>query len=129
MNSYPSSWPEIARTIKDRAMWCCVRCYHEHDRESGHVLTVHHLDGDKANCEWWNLPALCQRCHLKIQAKVKMGQFVLFPALHSEWFKPYLAGRMQAEVGRKTDEEWVRCNYPSILRTEERATATEVTGC
>ena len=34
------------------------------------VLTVHHLDGDKANIRWWNLVALCQVCHLIIQAKV-----------------------------------------------------------
>ncbi|GAH88897.1 unnamed protein product, partial [marine sediment metagenome] len=29
------------------------------------MLTVHHLDGNKANCEDWNLAALCQRCHLR----------------------------------------------------------------
>ena len=32
----------------------------------GHVLTVHHLDMNPSNCEWWNLAALCQQCHLKI---------------------------------------------------------------
>lgn len=54
------------------------------------ILTVHHLDGDKANCRWWNLAALCQRCHLEIQAKVVMERVYPFP--HSEWFKPYVAG-------------------------------------
>lgn len=108
MNDYPADWEDIAKAIKDRAGWVCVRCVHPHNVEARRVLTVHHLDGNKANCEWWNLPALCQVCHLKIQAKVKMGQMVLFPALHTEWFKPYLAGRMQAEAGRRTDQNWVR---------------------
>lgn len=54
------------------------------------ILTVHHLDGDKANCLWWNLAALCQRCHLNVQRRVVMGRAYIFE--HSEWFKPYAAG-------------------------------------
>jgi hypothetical protein len=54
------------------------------------ILTVHHLDGNKSNCEWWNLLALCQRCHLQIQTRVTpMTPWFLE---HSEWFKPYVAG-------------------------------------
>lgn len=30
------------------------------------VLTVAHLDHDKTNNRFWNLKALCQRCHLRI---------------------------------------------------------------
>lgn len=54
------------------------------------ILTVHHLDGDKINCEWWNLLALCQRCHLTIQSRVN-PQTPYFLE-HSDWFKPYVAG-------------------------------------
>lgn len=54
------------------------------------ILTVHHLDGDKTNCEWWNIPSLCQRCHLTVQGKVKMEREWHWE--HSEWFKPYVAG-------------------------------------
>ncbi len=54
------------------------------------VLTVHHLDGDKANCRWWNLAALCQRCHLTIQGRVVMAR--VWPWEHTEWFRPYVAG-------------------------------------
>jgi hypothetical protein len=54
------------------------------------VLTVHHLDGEKANCRWWNLAALCQRCHLTIQGKVIMDRRWLHE--HSPWFRPYAAG-------------------------------------
>lgn len=49
------------------------------------LLTVHHLDGDKANLAWWNLTALCQVCHLEIQAKVVMER--VYPFEHSDWFK------------------------------------------
>jgi hypothetical protein len=54
------------------------------------ILTVHHLTGKKADCRWWNLAALCQRCHLQIQGRVDMAQ--IYPHEHSEWFKPYAAG-------------------------------------
>lgn len=54
------------------------------------VLTVHHLTGEKADCRWWNIPPLCQRCHLYIQGRVKMEQ--VYPFEHSAWFRPYAAG-------------------------------------
>lgn len=54
------------------------------------ILTVHHLDGDKSNCLWWNLAALCQRCHLTIQGRVVMERAFILE--HSDWFKPYAAG-------------------------------------
>ena len=54
------------------------------------ILTVHHLNGVKWDCRWWNLAALCQRCHLAIQGKVVMER--IYPLEHSEWFKPHAAG-------------------------------------
>lgn len=60
------------------------------DPNAWRILTVHHLDEVKANLAWWNLAALCQRCHLTIQGKVSMGQRYAFP--HSDWFLPYVAG-------------------------------------
>ena len=97
MNEYPSNWKEIATRIKAANGWKCERCKHPNDHKSGHVLTVHHLDGDKANCDEWNLAALCQRCHLSVQGRVKMDQG-FFDALlpPSEWFKPHLDGYRRA---------------------------------
>jgi hypothetical protein len=54
------------------------------------ILTVHHLTGIKADLRWWNLAALCQRCHLSIQSRVNMGQ--VWPYEHTEWFRPHAAG-------------------------------------
>lgn len=90
-DTYPDNWNEIATRIKDAAGWKCVRCKHAHNYELGYVLTVHHLDRNKANCEDWNLAALCQRCHLHIQSKVNMDQGFLFE--HSDWMKPFIEGR------------------------------------
>lgn len=104
-HGYPADWPAIALARKARVFWCCERCNHRHDVDSGHVLTVHHLDGDKGNCEWWNLPALCQRCHLSIQGRIKMEQEFLFPELHSEWFEPYVVGRAAYLRGEVADED------------------------
>ena len=54
------------------------------------ILTVHHLNGIKHDCRWWNLVSLCQRCHLTIQGKVYMERPWTKP--HSEWFQPVAAG-------------------------------------
>jgi hypothetical protein len=54
------------------------------------VLTVHHLTGEKADCRWWNLAALCQRCHLQVQGRVKMHQ--VYGLEHTPWFRPHAAG-------------------------------------
>lgn len=89
-NDYPADWPVIAKAVKDAANWRCIRCDHPHSVEGWHILTVHHLDGDKANGAWWNLLALCQRCHLKVQARVAPERPYLFN--HSLWFVPYVCG-------------------------------------
>lgn len=113
MSDYPDNWNEIATRIKDAAGWRCIRCGHEHDTESGYVLTVHHLDGDKLNSKWWNLAALCQRCHLHIQAKVKMDQVWMFE--HSQWFKPYVAGRYAFLMGLLDNPEYVIPNADQLI--------------
>ena len=72
---------------------------------------VHHFDGDKSNCRWWNLAALCNSCHLTIQANVIPERAWLFE--HSDWMRPYAAGYYaftfgnldlpREEVARDTD--------------------------
>lgn len=89
-NEYPDDWREIANRVKDEARWRCIRCGHKHEPATGYVLTVHHLDMVKSNCRWWNLLALCQRCHLMIQARVDLKRAWFLE--HTDWFKPYVAG-------------------------------------
>lgn len=103
---YPPDWPAIARQVKEDADWCCVRCGHQHEPKAGYTLTVHHLDNNKSNVRWHNLAALCQRCHLQIQAKVVMRRPWFLP--HSDWFKPYVAGYYAFVYGEPDDK-------PSVL--------------
>ena len=84
MNDYPPNWPEIAQRIKISAGWRCEHCGAPHDPTRGYTLTVHHLDMDKANCDPSNLVALCQRCHLHIQARYTPGQMFL-PGMEPAW--------------------------------------------
>jgi len=97
-NQYPENWKEIADRIKTEQDWRCERCTHEHGAKTHHVLTVHHLDGNKSNCEDWNLAALCQRCHLSVQGRIKMDQMFFTEILDvSEWFKPHLKGYLASK--------------------------------
>lgn len=81
------------------------------------VLTVHHLTGDKLDCRWWNLAALCQRCHLEIQGRVRMGQ--VYPFEHSDWFKPYAAGYYAATyLGEDLTREETDARLDDLLALE-----------
>ena len=98
MNTYPDNWKEIATALKERHGWKCERCGHAHEVETGYVLTVHHLDGNPSNCEDWNLAALCQRCHLRIQGRVRMDQMFFADILDvSPWFRPHLEGYLKSK--------------------------------
>lgn len=81
------------------------------------ILTVHHLDGDKANLAWWNLAALCQRCHLEIQAKVVLER--VYPHEHSDWFKPHAAGwYAKAYLGLDLSRAEVEARMDELLALE-----------
>lgn len=89
------------------------------------ILTVHHLDGDKGNCRWWNLTSLCQRCHLEIQCKVHMDRRWLKP--HSEWFKPYVAGYYAwTFLGEDLSRDEVMARLDELLDLEERQLGLDV---
>lgn len=91
---YPRDWREIAKRVKDAAEWRCVRCTHAHDVAAGRCLTVHHFDGDKSNCEAWNLMPLCQACHLSVQSRVNPAQGLIGDP--ANWSMPYIAGMIAA---------------------------------
>jgi len=101
MGEYPNGWPEFAKQLKDEAGWQCERCKHPHEVDTGYVLTVHHLTGNKQQPfeDRWAFAVLCQRCHLKIQARVKMDQMFFVEILDvSEWFKPHLQGFLLSKM-------------------------------
>ncbi len=84
------------------------------------ILTVHHLNGVKADCRWWNLAALCQRCHLVIQGRVVMER--IYPFEHSEWFKPYAAGYYASVyLGEDLTREETMLRLDELLALERMA--------
>lgn len=95
--TYPPDWPATSRAVKDAAAWRCVRCSHQHDPSAGRTLTVHHFDGDKGNCEPWNLMPLCQACHLSVQARVDPNVPLMFEP--ARWAMPYIAGFYESNRG------------------------------
>jgi len=81
------------------------------------ILTVHHLNGDKADLRWWNLAPLCQRCHLAIQGKVDMRR--VYPWPHSDWFRPYAAGWYAAAyLGLDLDRDETIARLDELLALE-----------
>jgi hypothetical protein len=85
------------------------------------ILTVHHLDEDKANCRWWNLVALCQRCHLRMQHGVVMGTPYHYE--HSTWFKPYAAAFYAFKyLGEDLDRATVMERQDELLKLEHQGT-------
>jgi hypothetical protein len=95
--NYPSNWKEISKRIRERDGQKCVQCgvnngafgcrdqdgnfYTEEDIDRDGiapgvilgkaikiVLTVAHLDHDCTHNDESNLAALCQRCHLALDA-------------------------------------------------------------
>jgi len=80
---YPKDWETIAYEIKKKAGFRCEHCGSL--SIPGRILTVHHLDRDPCNNSLDNLVALCQVCHLRIQAKYSAGQKWLFDK--PEWAK------------------------------------------
>ena len=115
--TYPDNWDEIALQIKTAANWQCVRCGKSHNPSAGYTLTVHHLDLNPSNCEWWNCPALCQRCHLSIQSRVILERIWMFE--HSAWFKLYVAGYYASLRGLPTSQEYIMSHIDEILLREK----------
>jgi hypothetical protein len=91
------------------------------------ILTVHHIDGNKLNCRWWNLAALCQRCHLTIQGRVKLNRPWLLD--HSEWFRPYVAGYYAATLlGEELDRDETMSRLDELLEVGRTGKAVEIGG-
>jgi hypothetical protein len=135
-NDYPADWHEIATAVKQAAGWRCVRCRHPYrpgddprqcDEQCTHppdrkcrMLTVDHLDGDKANGRWWNLAPLCQFCHLQVQGKVIMQRPWVWD--HTTWFRPYAAGYYAWRyLGLDLTREEVEARLDELLSLERDA--------
>lgn len=76
------NWPIIRARILKRAAGACELCmakqYAPHWKTSNKVvLTVHHINGNHGDDRDCNLLALCQRCHLRLEAPGRYPQRAL----------------------------------------------------
>lgn len=118
---YPPDWKAIATAVKAEAGWRCIRCDHPHDPPAGYTLTVHHADMNPANNRWWNLLALCQRCHLRIQGKVILERPWVMTE-HTPWFRPYVAGYYADKyLSEELTREATMARLDELLRLERVA--------
>ena len=114
---YPLNWLGIANSVKESAGWRCECCGHPRKKKNAkdacgvfcvhpddgkkRALTVHHLDMRPENCEWWNLVALCNVCHMRVQGRVDWAQMSLSDS-SAAWgrYAPPLARRSPKAVSR-----------------------------
>ena len=73
---YPANWKQISWETRAAAGNKCELCDAQNGKPhfvtgSKVVLTVHHLDFNPQNNKPYNLMALCQRCHIRLDAKKK----------------------------------------------------------
>jgi len=83
---YPKSWAKMSRIVKFLSKNRCENCGAEDNRESGHLLTVHHLNFNTFDNRYSNLVALCQRCHLFFTGCFHPAQLWLFD-VKPDWAK------------------------------------------
>ena len=90
---YPANWLGVTNKVKENAGWRCECCRHPRKKRNAkdacdalcvhpadgkkRALAVHHLDMRPENCEWWNLVALCDSCHMRVQGRVDWAQMSL----------------------------------------------------
>lgn len=76
---YPKNWKKISREIRfiraqNKCEWCGAENYQPHPvTGSTVILTVAHLDHTPENCDYENLKALCQRCHLNYDRRIHVS--------------------------------------------------------
>ena len=104
---YPYDWKEIRKEILLRANNRCELCNAENYRPhwktgSKVILTIAHIDQNKQNNKRYNLLALCQRCHLKIDLpyKIKKRSNGLYDI--DEWVK------QEKDKKEKNEQEWLK---------------------
>ena len=75
---YPKNWKNISRFIRffraqNKCEWCKAENYKPHPITGNKViLTVAHIhDHSPENCNFFNLAALCQKCHNTHDAKIR----------------------------------------------------------
>lgn len=60
---YPVEWRHIRAKVRERDGYLCQMCLKE-QTAAMNTFHVHHIDGNRDNCDLSNLITLCPQCHL-----------------------------------------------------------------
>lgn len=63
LNDYPDNWPDISEAFKRKHGNRCMTCSLEFKGLDSRYLHVHHINGQKNECQESNLEVLCIGCH------------------------------------------------------------------
>lgn len=64
LNRYPSNWMLISKRYRESKRWACEECGVNLINNKD-LLHTHHINGQKNDCHYSNLKALCIGCHAK----------------------------------------------------------------
>lgn len=64
-NIYPQDWDNISRSYRAFKNWTCEKCGVNLANHTS-LLEAHHINGQKNECQYSNLMALCADCHSKM---------------------------------------------------------------
>jgi len=68
---YPEAFSfQRKEAIRNRDHRTCQICGRHESQNGGEALSVHHIDGNKKNCEPSNLVALCRACHSRTYGRI-----------------------------------------------------------
>lgn len=70
-NKYPKNWHDIALRKKIEKDYTCQCCHKKATYKTAYLIQVHHIDGNKQNCQDWNLKVCCDRCHTIAEKKTR----------------------------------------------------------
>ena len=94
---YPKDWKLISQAIIKNQNNICYFCPAENHKShwktgSKVVLTTHHIDGNLKNNSRYNLIALCQRCHLRLDLEKHLSK--RFKIDKNYWIKKVKQGKL-----------------------------------
>ena|SRR3990167_8652969 len=70
VSKYPSGWDSIKREVRIRDDHFCLNCSTA-EFGANRAPDVHHIDGNKQNCDLGNLVSLCRKCHALAENNMK----------------------------------------------------------
>ena len=107
---------KIRRRDGHKCMLCGIT-EHDHIKETGKVLSIHHIDYDKKNNNEHNLITLCTKCNLKVNKNIEYWIEYFTRAISSIYSK--LRSVCNSRPGSIPNEVHLEANLQSLISMPE----------